>query len=112
MFAAEHFESADMIAMFVSEQDAIELFRRNSAHLQARQNLARAQSTIDEQATMIGCDQGAVSAAAAAEHDEAEHCAIFSRVRQHSQIEMQPRRTKFRCAPFLLVILSASEGSH
>ncbi len=62
-----------MIAMFVREKDAIELFRRNAALFQAQHQLARAQPAIDENLAMIGCDQRAVPRAPAAEHRQAEH---------------------------------------
>ena len=72
-FAAENFESADMIAMFVREKDAIELLRRDTALLQTQDQLPRAQPAIDKNLAMISCDQRAVSRAPAAEHRQAEH---------------------------------------
>ena len=47
MFAAKHFETAHVIAMFVCEQHTVELFESDSAKLEPSQDLARAQSPID-----------------------------------------------------------------
>jgi hypothetical protein len=62
-----------MIGVFVREKDAVELFRRHPALLQAQPQLPRAQPAIDKNLAVIGCDQGAVSRAPAAEHCQAEH---------------------------------------
>jgi len=62
-----------MIAMLVCEQNAIELIWGHAASLEAENNLPRAQPTIDQQSAMIGCDEGAVSGAAATEHGQTEH---------------------------------------
>ena len=72
-FAAENFESANVIAVFVSEKHAIKLLGRDAALRQTQYQLPRAQSAIDKNLAMTGCDQGAVSRAAAAEHGQAEH---------------------------------------
>ena len=57
-----------MITVFVCEEDAIKLLRRDAALLQTQYQLARAQPAIDENLAVIGCDQRAVSRASAAEH--------------------------------------------
>jgi hypothetical protein len=62
-----------VIAMFVREKHAVELIRRDAALGQTQYQLPRAESAIDKNLAMIGCDQGAVSRAAAAEHGQAEH---------------------------------------
>src|SRR5436309_15963864 len=62
-----------MIAMFMGKQDAIQLLRHYAALLQTQNQLPRAQPAIDKNFAMIGCDQGAVSRAPAAEHNQAEH---------------------------------------
>jgi hypothetical protein len=72
-FPAENFKSANMIAMFVSEKHPIQLIGRDAALGQTQHQLPRAQSAIDKKLAMIGCDQCAVSRAAAAEHGQAEH---------------------------------------
>ena len=72
-FPAEYFETANVIAMFVSEEHAIELMRRDPALSETKNQLARAQSAIDEQPAMIGRDERAISCAAAAEHRETKH---------------------------------------
>jgi hypothetical protein len=59
--------------MFVRKQNAIQLFWGYTALFEAQNNLARAESAIDQNFTVIGRDQGAVSRAAAAEHSQTEH---------------------------------------
>ena len=75
-FAAKHFETANVIAMFMREQDAIELFGIHPALLKAQNDLARAQATIDQNFAMIGGDERAVSGTAAPEHRQTEHAGI------------------------------------
>src|SRR6266545_1369377 len=72
-FAAENFKAANVIAMFVSEKHAIQLIGRDAALGQTQYQLPRAQSAIDKNLAMTGCEQCAVSRAAAAEHGQAEH---------------------------------------
>jgi hypothetical protein len=64
----------------VCEKDAIELLRCDAAMLETQHQLSRAQPAIDKNFAMIGCDQGAVSRAPAAEHGQAEHGSQVSRV--------------------------------
>ena len=66
--------------MFVGDENAVELLRRDAALLQAQHELARAQSAIDQNFAVIGRDQRAVSRAPAAEHGQAEHGLQVSRV--------------------------------
>jgi hypothetical protein len=49
------------------------LFGGDAALFQSDDNLARAQSAIDQNAAMIGGNEGTVPGAAAAEHGQAEH---------------------------------------
>ena len=72
-FPAKHFETADVIAVFVGKEDAVELVRGNSALVEAEDELARAQAAVDQQPAMIGCDECAVSRAPAPEHGQTEH---------------------------------------
>ena len=72
-FAAKNFKPADMIAVFVREKNAIELFWRDTTMFQAQHQLSRAQPTIDKNFAMISRDKRAVSRAPAAEHRQAEH---------------------------------------
>ena len=72
-FPAEHFEAADVIAVLVGEKNAVELVRGDPAQREPEHELARAQSAIDEQPAMIGCDERAISGAAAPEHGQTEH---------------------------------------
>ena len=77
---AENFETADVIGVFVRENHAIELFRRNATLLQPQHHLARAETPVNEKFAVIRCDQRAVPRAPAAEHGQAEHGSQDSRV--------------------------------
>jgi hypothetical protein len=72
-FAAEHFETTNVIAVLVGQEHAIELSRRDSTLFQAQDELARAQSAVDQEPAMTGRDERAVAGAAAAEHGQREH---------------------------------------
>ncbi len=67
-----------MIAMFVRKEDAIELLGSDTAEREAHDELTRAQSSIDQNATMIGGDERAVPGAAAAEHGQTEHIRLVT----------------------------------
>ena len=67
-----------MIAVLVGEKDAIELVRRDTALGQAQDELARAQSTVDQKPAMIGRDERTVSRAPAAEHRQSEHVRLVA----------------------------------
>ena len=67
-----------MIAVLVGEEDAIELVGSDSALGQAQDELARAQTSVDQEPAMIGRDQGAVSRAPAAEHRQSEHVRLVA----------------------------------
>ena len=84
-FPAEHFEPADMIAVFMGEEHAIELSRRDAALFEPDHNLPGAESAIDQNPAMIGRDQRAIPRAAAAEHGQCEHVPISSGHRRVSQ---------------------------
>ena len=71
--SAQDFEPADVITVFVSKKDAIELLRQDTAFRQAQHQLSRAQPAIDQDLAMLGRDQRAVPRAPAAEHGQAEH---------------------------------------
>ena len=58
---------------------------------------------------MIGRDEGAVPGATAAENREAEHCAMFSRQRLRSQIEMHLCCTNSSCATFPVILSAAKD---
>src|SRR5256885_12386471 len=77
-FPAEHFEPANVIAVLVCQQHAVELRRRDSALLEADDDLSRAQSAIDQNPAMIGRDQRAISCAAATEHGQSEHARLVA----------------------------------
>src|SRR3954449_8295838 len=88
-FPAEHLEAANMIAVLMGEQHAVELLRFDSAEGESHHDLSRAQSTVDENPAMVGGDERGIPGAAAAEHREGEHCATFTRTRCSSQIETE-----------------------
>src|SRR5207237_2965911 len=67
-FPAENFEPTDVIAMFVSEENAVQLFRSNAALCEAKNDLARAQSPIDQDLAVIGRDQRTITGTDAPEH--------------------------------------------
>src|SRR4029453_13310754 len=79
-FAAKNFKSTDVVAVFVREQDAINLLGHHAAMLQAQHQLPRAESAIDKDFAVIRCNQRAVSRAPAAEHGQAEHGSKGSRL--------------------------------
>src|SRR5262249_45821166 len=60
--------------------NAVELFRCNATLLQAQHDLPCAETAINENLAMIGCDQRTISRAAAAKHGQAEHGSQDSRV--------------------------------
>ena len=70
---AENFKAADVIGVFVREDNAVELLRRDAALLQAQHDLPRAETAINENFAVLGGDQRAVPRAPAAEHGQAEH---------------------------------------
>jgi len=72
-FTAKNFKSTNMIAVFMSEQDAIELFRQDAALLEPKNDLSGTQPAIDQNLAMIGCDESAVTGTAAPEHRQTEH---------------------------------------
>jgi hypothetical protein len=86
-FAAKHFQAANMIAVFVREQNAIELVGSDAALFQPQDELARTESAINEDFAVIGGDKGAISRAAAAEHGQTEHARMFNRSQTTSQIK-------------------------
>ena len=77
---AENFKTADVIGVFVRENNAVKLLGRNATLLKAQHDLARAQTAINENLAMLGGDQRAIPGAPAAEHCQAEHGFQDSRV--------------------------------
>jgi hypothetical protein len=51
---AEDFKTADVISVFMREDNAIELLGRDAALLQAQNHLPRAQTAINENLAMLG----------------------------------------------------------
>ena len=73
-----------MIAMLMGEENAVEFVRRDPAEGEPEDELARAQTAVDEQPAMIGREQRAVSSAATAEHGQTEHAGyLVNRVGFH-----------------------------
>ena len=70
---AEDFKTADVIGVFMRQNNAVELLWCDAALLQAQKHLSRAQTAINENLAMIGGDERTVSRAPAAEHRQAEH---------------------------------------
>ena len=79
-FVAENFKTADVIGVFMRENNTVKLLWRDATLLQAQNDLPRAQTAINENIAMLGGDQRAVPRAPAAEHDQAEHGFQDSRV--------------------------------
>ncbi len=75
-----------MIPVLVGEEDAIQFVRLNSAEREAQHQLARAQTSIDQEPAMIGRDQGRIPGTAASEHGQAKHVRyLASRAAAHKQ---------------------------
>jgi hypothetical protein len=55
-FVAENFKTADVISVFVRENNAVELLRRHATLLKAQHDLSRAQTAINENLAMLGGD--------------------------------------------------------
>ena len=72
-FPAKHFQPANVIAMLVRKKQAIELLGGDATSLKPDDDLARAQSTIDQNPAVIGGNESAIPGAAATEHGQAEH---------------------------------------
>src|ERR1051326_2979705 len=85
-FSAKDFETAYVVAVFVGQQHPVQLFRRHTALFKAEDDLAGAQSAVDQDFAMIGGDQGAVSGTAAAEHRQTEHDRYLATACRFSQI--------------------------
>ena len=83
-----------MVAMLVSEQDAVELRRSNSALFEPDDDLPRAQSAIDQKPAMIGRDERAISRAAAAEHGQCEHARLVADAGAFNKLEMETTAKK------------------
>jgi hypothetical protein len=79
-FVAENFKTADVICVFMRENNSVELLRRDATLLQAQHDLPRAQTAINEDFAMIGGNQRTVSRAPAAEHRQVEHGSQDTRV--------------------------------
>jgi hypothetical protein len=62
-----------VIAMLMCKKQTVELLGSNATLLKADDDLARAQSTIDQNPAVIGGNERAIPGAAAAEHGQAEH---------------------------------------
>jgi len=70
---AKHLQAANVIAMLVSKKQSIELLGGNATLLKPDDDLARAQSAIDQNVAMTGGNEGAIPGTAAAEHGQTEH---------------------------------------
>ena len=88
-FPAKHFEAANVIAMFVGEEDTIEPVGSDAALSEAQDKLPRGQSTIDQQPAMIGRDERAVSRAPAPEHRQTKHSRLVTDAIQFHKLEIR-----------------------
>ena len=70
---AKHFQPANVIAMLMCKKQTVELLGGDATLLKADDDLARAQSTIDQNPAVIGGNERAIPGAAAAEHGQTEH---------------------------------------
>jgi hypothetical protein len=70
---AKHLQPANVIAMLMRKKQSIELLGGNATLLKPDDDLARAQSAIDQNVAMTGGNEGAIPGTAAAEHGQAEH---------------------------------------
>ena len=69
----KHLQPANVIAMLVRKKQAIELLGGDATLLKPDDDLARAQSAIDQNVAMTGGNESAIPGAAAAEHGQTEH---------------------------------------
>src|SRR5215471_18354572 len=90
-FAAEHLQPANVVAMLVGQQNAVELLRSHAALLEADGDLPGAKAAIDQNFAMIGRDERAVSGTAAPEHRQTEHDRYLVAAPQFSQIKFTRR---------------------
>ena len=65
-----------MIAVFVCQENTVELFRHHAALLETKDDLPRAQSAIDQDFAVICREQRTVSGTAAPKHGQTEHAGI------------------------------------
>ena len=61
---------ANVVAVFVGDQNGGEIFRRAADGGEARADLARGKSGVNQDAAMFGFDVGAIAGRAAAENGE------------------------------------------
>ena len=87
-FPAEHFEPANVIAVFVREEHAVKLRGSDSALREAEKNLARAQPAVDEKPAMIGRDERAISRAPAPKHRQTKHERLVADAVPFHKLEM------------------------
>ena len=88
-----------MIAVLMGKQNAIELFGRHPALFETEDDLARAQSAIDENFAMIGRNERAIPGTAAAEHGETEHAPYLAAMFWFAQIKFARSTIKLRDQP-------------
>ena len=88
---AENFKTADVIGVFVRENNAVELLWCDAALLETQHDLPRAQTAINQDFAVIGRDQSAVSGTAAAEQSQTEHDRYLVAAIQFSQIKFTRR---------------------
>ena len=91
-FAAENFEPADMVAVLMGEENAVQPVRRHTALSKAQDYLPGAQSSIDKNFAVISRDKRAVPGTATAEHGQTEHVLYLDAICLFPQTEFAKRR--------------------
>lgn len=71
--AAEDFEAVGVVAVFVGEEDAVEIADAEADHGEALDDAAGAEAGIEEEAGVPGAENGAVAGTAAAEDGKRKH---------------------------------------
>ena len=99
-----------MIAVFVGEQNAVELFRHHTALLEPERDLPCAETAVDQNFAMISRDERAVSGTAAAKNRQTENERYLATGFQFSQIKFT-RRDKISPAGSARIIFFLSEYS-
>ena len=91
-FAAQNFEPADMVAVLVGEENAVQPVRHHTALFETQDYLPGAQSSIDENFAVISRDKRAVPGTATAEHGQTEHVLYLDAICLFPQTEFAKRR--------------------
>ena len=72
-FSAKHLQTANVVAVLMSKKQPIDLLGSDATLLKTDDDLARAQSAINQNPAVIGGNESAIPGAAAAEDGQTEH---------------------------------------